>query len=86
MLEHVDYLEVVPAVELLLADPVEIVDRNLRSGTRAGYIEGQYVLGQDFLRFVEGLGANSANSASKLCHRGPPVAIMDHETTPPPGF
>jgi hypothetical protein len=55
MLEHIHYLEVIAAVELLLANPVEIVDRDLRAGTGPGDVERKYVLGQDFLRFVEGV-------------------------------
>src|SRR6266516_4623957 len=49
MLEDVDYLQLVPSVELLFADPIEIVDRNLRSWASAGDVECQDVFGQGCL-------------------------------------
>jgi hypothetical protein len=44
MLEHIHYFQLIPAVELLLADPIEIVDRDFRPGARAGDVQRQYVL------------------------------------------
>ena len=52
MLEDIHYFQLVSPVELLLADPVEIVDRNLRPRARAGDVESQQVLGQGRLRLV----------------------------------
>jgi hypothetical protein len=39
ILEHVDDLEPVPAAQLLLADPAEVGDRDLRPGIGAGDVE-----------------------------------------------
>jgi hypothetical protein len=38
MLENVDNLQLVSTVELLLADPIEVLDCDLRSRARAGDI------------------------------------------------
>jgi hypothetical protein len=77
ILEDVHNFELVSPVELLLADPMEIVDCNLRSGARAGDVQRQYVLGQGFLRFVEVLtGVTRYEPASQM---GPPVALVEQE-------
>ena len=46
ILEHIDDLEVVLALELLIADTLQISDCDSRPGAGAGDVKGQQILGQ----------------------------------------
>src|SRR5688572_33483604 len=79
VLEDVHDLQLVSSVELLLADPMEVVDRDLGAGTGAGDVKGQYVLGQASLHPRRGRVWRSVVATSKLCHTGPLVALSEQE-------
>ena len=79
MLEDINYLQLVPSVELLFADPIEIVDRNLRSWTGAGDVECQDVFGQVASTLIQGRCGERADMPAKPGPAGPTVAMLEQE-------
>ncbi len=56
--EHIDYLEIVPAFKLLLANSFQVCDGGAGSRARAGYKESEQVLGQVASAALGALNAN----------------------------
>src|SRR5207247_6737010 len=79
-------LQLVPSVELLFADPIQIVDRNLRPGTGAGDVECQDVFGQGCLhldpralwrtcRYASEAGPSGPNGCNARARNAPHEAV-----------
>ncbi len=69
--EHIDDLEVVAALELLLADLLEICDGTARSRARARYEKSKQILGQDASPTLGALNANRHSSGGAAPEKDP---------------
>ena len=49
VLEDVNDFEIIEAVEVLLADSLQVIHRDLRTGARPRHVKLQKILGQEFL-------------------------------------
>jgi hypothetical protein len=81
MLQNVDDLQLVSPVELLSADTVEVVDRDLGAGTRASDVERQDVFRQSPSTSGKAL-RQWLLTIGKLCQSGPAVALVKQELAP----